>query len=129
MNTATKIAVPPVLNLEKLKFLLDMDSDNPGFLSQLLGTFDECCEKIFREFPLKKTNAEDVFQMGHLLKGMAGNLGAVKLEESAAQIEIAGKSKDLSSIDFLIRSARQAYDETKEEFRLSSGASTRTMKG
>ncbi|MBN1165179.1 MAG: Hpt domain-containing protein [Candidatus Krumholzibacteriota bacterium] len=59
--------------------------------------------------------AEDVRFNAHTLKGAAGTIGAVNIQELAFRIEMAGKAKDLSAVPALLEELEAEFAGMKEE--------------
>ncbi|MDH5561152.1 MAG: Hpt domain-containing protein [Deltaproteobacteria bacterium] len=57
-----------------------------------------------------------LYEFGHKLKGMAANVGAVVLQDIFSQIEIKGKTSELSGVEDLLEQMAKKYDLTIKIF-------------
>ena len=58
---------------------------------------------------IKSNNIEEVKQLAHTIKGVAGNLSAAQLQQSAADIELAAKNEDLAEANKVFGQFKQRY--------------------
>ena len=93
----------------------DLIFDWHGLLHRLMGDEDlakEIIEDFLKQIPenllavknaLNKKDLQLIKREGHTIKGASGNVGALKLQEIAGQIEIAGEEKDLDKAGSLVQ--------------------------
>jgi HPt (histidine-containing phosphotransfer) domain-containing protein len=103
-----------LLDEEKISYLIDLGKGKPDFMAQLFNAFTTCSLETLDEMENAKSDSKKISQLGHKLKGMAGNIGAVKLEAVAAEIEAAGIAARLTNISVLIREANNIFQATQE---------------
>jgi signal transduction histidine kinase/DNA-binding response OmpR family regulator len=90
-------SVPPLNNSVEVCQLLDRIEDDRSLLAELIEIFR-------REYPdnlqaaqraIELQSAEDLQRAGHTLRGALGNLSATRASALAAELEAAGRKKDL----------------------------------
>ena len=94
--------------------LTDSIFDWKGLLHRLMGDEDlakEIIDDFLKQIPdnllavKRAMNNKDLFLVqreAHVIKGAAGNVGALTLQEIAEQIEIASEAKDLVKVESFI---------------------------
>ncbi|MCP4750085.1 MAG: hypothetical protein GY866_04285 [Proteobacteria bacterium] len=100
----------PILDLE---FLETRKVIADTFLSKLIETFYAEVPKLVSKIKFHQQNAEEerIRELGHKLKGMCLNMGAMYLSEIARKIEEEGREK----LPVLIREIDAAFDKTRRE--------------
>lgn len=113
MTAVAKKIIDPVLDQEKLNFLISLGKTKPEFMPQLVDAFVKCSVEILEELK-SVSDSEKVFHLGHKLKGMSGDIGAIKLEKIALEIEQSGQSGKTKTLPTLLKSAEETFESTRE---------------
>lgn len=97
--------------------LLDRCRQKPERAKRLIGMFLEDAPTTLAEI---KTNtasgdSEALHRSAHSLKGMAANLGALKLQEVAFDLETASTNQDINHCSSLIPIIESEFDALKIE--------------
>jgi signal transduction histidine kinase/DNA-binding response OmpR family regulator len=110
-NSAESQSDLEVFNPELLREKLDGDQELVGMV---LGIFQEESFRIVEniEKAVMSGDTEDAGNLGHSLKGSAGNIGAAALQQVSAAVEKSGKEGDMESL-------RTQYSELKNIFNMT----------
>lgn len=91
--------------------VLDRIGGDPGFLTELLEIYSQ--EYVVRVKELRvaveKQKFQTMLELGHALKGSSANLSLPGLRQAAADIEMAGREKD-------IQKAKDSFSQLEKEF-------------
>jgi len=110
----------PVIDMTVVDELLALcDDDDPELLVDLIRMFLEDGPNRVRSIETGATEGdlELVEQAAHSLKGSAGNLGAVKVQHLAEELQLAGRSGDRESAARLAERLRTDYTEAETALR------------
>jgi len=106
----TPMPPPPPVDPEVLEMLASLQEPaEPDLVIELVTLFVRDTSERLRELSARPLEAGHVARAAHSVKGSAGNLGAVALQELASQLEQAGRRGD--SADALARLADAVQDE------------------
>ena len=99
---------PPFVDMKFLKSRKDITG---SFLKNLINVFNYEAPKLISEIKKyqHKGAVEDVKSLGHKLKGMSLNLGALKLSEVGREIEEA----DPKTVDPIIDRLDRVFEKTR----------------
>ncbi len=84
----------------------------------------ELLEEVLKELPKRlhnlklaaeNNNAQDVRFYAHSIKGMAGNIAAIRMRETAFQLETMGANQELSGMEELISELENEFELLKTE--------------
>jgi HPt (histidine-containing phosphotransfer) domain-containing protein len=95
--------------IEQLKDLVD--DEDPDFFTDIIKGYIETTEVSIREL-LAALNAKDVVKIAgaaHSLKGASGNIGALRIQEIAFELEKYGKKADLTGAPELISELAEEF--------------------
>ncbi len=76
-----------------------MFGDNPKAIARVLGRFREAGAKLVGEIDAARSDATQLKELAHKLKGAARAAGAVRLGDLAAALEKTGTAADVSAVD------------------------------
>lgn len=113
---------PELLDQAKIVFLKKLGKAKPAFFPDLVKAFITGSTEIVTELNTHPSDAKRIFQLGHKLKGMSGNLGALQLEELARQIEAAGQANQIENLNSLIEETAAVYKKTNEALQTLLGS-------
>ena len=66
------------------------------------------------EKALEHKNNDSIKQLAHNLKGSAGNIGAIKLQETALKLENAGKANNINEAILLVSEIKHRFEAFKQ---------------
>ena len=99
-----------------LRERLDGDEEMIGMV---LDIFQEESSRILGDIEraVLSGDAGEAGKLGHSLKGSAGNVGAVSLQEVSAAVEKSGKEGDLEALQTLMAELKECFRRTTEEIK------------
>lgn len=87
------------------------------FEKELIEMFiDDAAENIKMIAARDVTQAKEIKQIAHTLKGASANIGAVAVQKASFAIEKSAAAEDLEDFDKLKTDLSSAFDETKTFF-------------
>lgn len=98
--------------------LLSVADDDVEFLQELWECFEEEYDSSYTTLKsaCEEKNQSDATLYSHNIKSGSANLGAEKLREISAGLEVAAKKNDFQTILDSLDNLQAAYDELKTEF-------------
>lgn len=110
----------PVFDREFLLRCMDGDAE---FAAGILEVFAEDCLRLIADFKqaIRNGNPDEARRCAHSLKGAAGNVGALRLQEAARKAENAaekGNTEEISSTLRVIEEEFAAFRREAEESEL-----------
>ena len=109
-----------VLDQSVLDELLSFaDDGDPELLLDLINMFlDDGPSKVQAvQEGIAAGDFDKAERAAHSLKGSSGNLGAVRVQDVAESLQVAGRSRDQASVDGLVDSLVSSLDAAEAELR------------
>jgi CheY-like chemotaxis protein len=100
---ADEVALPPLLDNEQLNTILGYDS-SATFLRELVASFTTNGRELIGKLQAASAaqDAQATQRIAHQLKGTSGSLGALRLMELCAQIELQSRGGELTHMTQLV---------------------------
>ncbi len=116
---------PPEVTILDMEEGLDRVRDNRELYFNLLDLFNDHCRQALEEITaeLSAKNLDAVRKVAHTLKGVAGNVSAVDVYQTATELEEAVIQRQLSEIDPLVERLSKSVETVRRtiaELHLSS---------
>ncbi len=88
-------------------------------LKMLINIFlDEMPERLIElKAAVNAKDAEQIRQISHTIKGVAGNLSALLLQKNSSDLESLAKSEKIDAIEQVFLDLEQSYNDTTTEFK------------
>lgn len=103
-----------IVEISRIQETSDGDID---FEKELIEMFiDDASENIKMISAKDVTQAKEIKQIAHTLKGASANIGAVAVQKAAFAIEKSAAAEDLDNFTELQAELRHAFNETKTFF-------------
>lgn len=113
----------PLLEMAVINELKEMDDDleedEIGFFQELTETFFEESDELLETIrqAIADGDSETIGKSAHSLKGASANIGANVLAEVCKDVEMKGKSGDISGIEPMIDTLEKIYNQTVTELK------------
>lgn len=90
-----------------------------GFLTKLVEVFAQEAPKLINQIKelAKSEPSSDLADLGHKLKGMSLNVGAISLSNLGKEIEYKAKSGNSETVDAIINQLDGVFEETLSEMK------------
>lgn len=111
--TAVVSQTEKLLDEGKLLFLRDLGSSSPHFMPELLSAFVAGTKDCLAALQDTGITPVKVQHIGHKLKGMSGNIGAVCLERIASRIELSGINGKIGKLPQMVAEAERVFRESE----------------
>ena len=113
---------PEKLSLVEETLPLDMENALPRFAYNQKLFFDLLLEYLHQledkipeiEAAYKQRNPQNLFQLGHYLKGMSANFNTKRMSKLTLALETSGKSEDMEGVPALIEGIRAEYNRIRD---------------
>lgn len=108
-----------VIDMSVVDELVELGDNDPVLLIDLINMFleDAPQRRIAIVDGARSGDLEAVERAAHSLKGSSGNLGAVRVQDVAESLQVAGRSRDQASVDGLVDSLVSSLDAAEAELR------------
>lgn len=103
-----------ILDMEVVEELLSLTGDeDPELLLDLIGMFlDDAPDKLQKlEAAFETGDMQELARIAHSLKGSAGNLGVIMLQEDCDTLQVAGRQEVSDKVTQCMSSIRLHFDE------------------